>query len=155
MSLILSTKETVEASGSGSFPGVYLSHSIAPLPAPFVVAAGGSSITVTYIIDRLIFPLEYIDYLDLGGTVVRITGVDAWDQVPSATQAPHIITMQEASGDVVDYILTVFSREEISSEDEEVTEPTIIDHVTTFQIEIFADYDESKVRLEDAVNARR
>jgi hypothetical protein len=158
MSLILSTKEGSAASGTGSFPGVYVSHTLSPKirpPSddPFSISPGGSSITVTYNPDPFIFPLQYIDYVDTNGSVVRINGVDAWDRVPDVPQSPHIVKMQEATGDVVDYFVTVISEEEIAGEEGESS--TFITHSTTFQLEIFADYDISKALLLAAVDARR
>jgi hypothetical protein len=158
MSLILSTKEGAAASGTGSFPGVYVSHTLSPKirpPSddPFSISPGGSSITVTYNPDPFIFPLQYIDYADVTGSIVRISGVDAWDRVPPPSQSPHIVKMQEATGDVVDYFVTVTSIEEIAGE--EGAGSTFITHSTTFQLEIFADYDISKDILIAAVDARR
>lgn len=158
MTLILSTKEGVSASGSGSFPGNYVSHTLSPKirpPSddPFNIAGGGSSITVTYTPDPFIFPMQYIDYLSNSGEVIRINGVDAWDRVPPPAESPQIIKMQEATGDVVDYFVTVTSIEEVAGE--EGAGSTYITHTTTFQMEIFADYDISKAQLVAAVDARR
>jgi hypothetical protein len=158
MSIILSTKEGIAATGSGSFPGNYVSHALSPKirpPSddPFSIVGGGSSITVTYTPDPFIFPLQYIDYANNSGEIVRINGVDAWDRVPPPSQSPQIIKMQEATGDVVDYFVTVTSIEEVAGE--EGAGSTFITHSTTFQLEIFADYDISKDILIAAVDARR
>lgn len=158
MTMILSTKEGQAASGTGSFPGVYVSHSLSPKirpPSddPFSVSPGGSSVAVTYNPDPFIFPLQYIDYATPDGSIVRINGVDAWDRVPPVSQSPQIIKMQEATGDVVDYTLTVISIEEVAGE--EGASSTFITHSTTFQMEIYADYDVSKALLIAAIDARR
>jgi hypothetical protein len=163
MTMILSTKEGQAASGNGTFPGTYVSHSLSPkirppLDDPFTVSPGGGSITVTYTPDPFIFPLQYIDYVNSSGEVVRINGADAWDRVPPPAESPQIVKMQEATGDVFEYTVTVTSEEEVAGEEGSGGEgvgSTYITYTTVFQIEIYADYDVSKETLKAAIDARR
>jgi hypothetical protein len=143
MSLILSTRETVSASGTAGIPGEYVSYAISPNPAPIVVTGSLGSVTATYIIDPTIFPLQYIEYLNVAGEVVRVLGFDAWTDFPGPVVAPHIIKMREDTKDLIEYTLTVFSEDFEGS------------YTTIFTIIIFADYDASKALLAAAVNDRR
>jgi hypothetical protein len=143
MSLILSTRETVSASGTAGIPGEYVSYAISPNPAPIVVTGSLGSVTATYIIDPTIFPLQYIEYLNVAGEVVRVSGFDAWTDFPGPAVAPHIVKMREDTKDLIEYTLTVFSEDIEGS------------YTTVFTIIIFADYDVSKELLVAAVNDRR
>ena len=145
MSLILSTRETVSASGTAGIPGEYDSYTISPSPAPIIVTGTIGSVTATYIVDPTIFPLQYIEYLNVAGEIVRVSGSDAWTDFPGPVVAPHIIKMREDTKDLIEYTLTVFS--------EDLEDSTR--YTTVFTIIIFADYDASKELLAAAVNDRR
>jgi len=154
MSLILSTKETVSASGTGSIPGDYVSHTVSPSTSAISASGGGGTVTATYTVNPLIFPLQYVEYVSPEGGVVRVSGNDAWSRVPGPSTAPHIVKMREDTKDLVNYTLTVISKETIPAE-EEGGESTEIIHSTQFTVTIFAHYDARKALITAAVNARR
>jgi hypothetical protein len=154
MSLILSTRETLGASGTAGIPGEYVSYAISPNPAPIIVTGSSGSVTATYVVDPTIFPLQYIEYVGAAGSVVRVSGIDAWDNLPGPVVAQHIVKMREDTKDLIEYTLTVTSKETIPSE-EEGGEATEVFYQTVFTIIIFADYDVSKDLLTAAVNDRR
>ena len=143
MSLILSTRETLGASGTAGIPGEYVSYAISPNPAPIIVTGSSGSVTATYVVDPTIFPLQYIEYVGAAGSVVRVSGIDAWDNLPGPVVAQHIVKMREDSKDLIEYTLTVFSEDLEGS------------YTTVFTIIIFADYDVSRDLLSAAVNDRR
>lgn len=143
MSLILSTRETVSASGTAGIPGEYVSYTISPNPAPIIVTGSSGSVTATYAVDPTIFPLQYIEYAGITGEIVRLSGIDAWANLPDPAVAPHIVKMREDTKDLIEYTLTVFSEDFEGS------------YTTVFTIIIFADYDVSRDLLSAAVNDRR
>ena len=152
MTYIVVTTEDVGASGTESIPGDYTGHTFGPkirppLDDPFTISGGGGSVTATYNPDPLGFPLQYVEYTNTAGEVVRVTGVDAWDRVPGPSEAVNIVTMQEDTKDKIDYTLTVFSQE--------VTEEGVQSYTTTFQAIVYANYNPSKELLLAAVDARR
>jgi hypothetical protein len=152
MTYIVVTTEDVGASGTQSIPGTYVSHSFGPkirppLDDPFTISGGGGSVTATYNPDPLVFPLQYVEYINPAGGTVRVNGVDAWTRVPGPSEAVHIVKMREDTKDKVEYTLTVISQE--------YTEDGLQTYSTTFQAKVYANYDPSKGLLTAAVDARR
>ena len=151
MTYIVITTEDVGASGTASIPGNYVGHSFGPklrppLDDPFTISGGGGSVTATYTPDPLVFPLQYVEYTNPSGEVVRVNGVDAWTRVPGPSEAVNIVTMREDTKDKVEYTLTVFSQE--------YTEEGLQSYSTTFQAKVYANYNPSKDSLLAAVAAR-
>ena len=152
MTYIVVTTEDVAASGTEAIPGDYTGHAFGPkirppFDDPFTISGGGGSVTVTYNPDPLVFPLQYVEYTNPAGEVVRVNGVDAWDRVPGPTEAVNIVTMREDTKDKVEYTITVFSQE--------FTEEGVQSYTTTFQAKVYANYNPSKDLLLAAVDARR
>lgn len=167
MSEIIRTPEDVGATGTGTIDGDYLSHSISgplsdPSLGPFSVSAGGSSVTVTYIPDPTLFPLQYVEYVDPSGEVIRIDGNDALSRIPES--AEHISKMREDFKDLLRWTLTVQGQKVIPppppdpgaepDPDAPPPAPTIIPVSGSFIITILANYNPSKGLLLSEVAAR-
>jgi len=153
MTYIVVTTEDVGASGSQPLPGNYVSHSFGPkirppTDDPFVITGGGRSVTAQYKPDPYVFPLQYVDYTNPAGQVVRVNGVDAWTRVPGPSAAVNIVKMQEDTKDKQEYTLTVISQDY----DEDGNLQT---YTSTFQAKVYANYDTSQGLLLAAVDARR
>lgn len=166
MSEILRTTEDVGASGTGTIDGDYLSHSISgpfldPLNSPFLVSGGGSTVTVTYIPDPLLFPLQFVEYVNAERNVVRVDGNDAWNNVPPPSISKHISKMREDTKDLQTWTLVVQGEKTIPGDPDPDAEPdaepppsTVVPVSASFTIVILANYNISKALLSAAVAAR-
>ena len=162
MSEILRTTEDVGASGSASLDGDYLSHSLSGPPRqPFSVSGSGSTVTVTYNPDPLLFPLQYVEFVNDAGNVVRVNGNDAWDNVPGPSIANHISKMREDTKDLLTWTLSVQGEKTVPGDPDPDAEPdapppppTVVPFSASFTIVILANYNISKALLSAAVAAR-
>lgn len=152
MSLILETLEDVGASGTGSYPGIYISHSISPYSRPFSVSIGGGTVTVTYNVDFEIFPLQYVDYVNTAGSLVRIPGINAMDLLPDPSAAPHLAKMREDTKSSVTFTITIQS---YSVEDDGEGNSYTVNYTMSHTMIINANYNTNRDKVVSAVNARR
>ena len=149
--------EDVSSTDTDSYPGAYDDgYTISPNPHPFSISVGGGTVSATYFVDFRIFPLQYVDYVNPAGKLVRIPGIQAMDLLPGPAAAPHVVKMREDTKSFVDYTLTVYSHDESVETDEEGNSfTTRTDYVTNFTLRVFANYNTNRDKLIAAVNARR
>lgn len=156
MSQILSVIETDTGTGTGSYPGQYLdSYSWSPewIHGPYTVA--GNSVSVTHTPDKLVFPLQFVKHLDPSGAVITVPGVDAMEDLPGPASAPHVVHMQEDYRDGRIFTLTVYSHDLTTVTDGEGNSYTYrTDYVTSFTVQIIANYTTNRDLLLAAVAAR-
>ena len=117
-------------------------------PPEFVVTDQGDSLLLEYEPSPALFPLQYVDYQDDAGQRVRVTGTDAWDQVPPPDDAPEILKMQEDDKDLLEWTASVTA----TGLDDEGQPATASG---SYPITVFANYDQSRDLLTDAVDERR
>ena len=142
--VITSTLATVE-SWSVEFVGA----GAAPDNPPSLVGTDqGDSFLIEYVPTNQLFPLQYVDYLEPDQTRVRVTGVDAWDQVPGPEDAPEIVEMREDDKDLLEWSAEVTATG-LDGEGQPVSA------TADYTITVFANYNLSRDILVEAVNARR
>ena len=117
-------------------------------PPEFVVTDQGDSLLLEYEPSPDLFPLQYVDYQDDAGQRVRVTGTDAWDQVPPPADAPEILKMQEDDKDLLEWTASVTA----TGLDDEGQPATASG---SYPIIIFANYDQGRDILIAAVDARK
>ena len=141
---ITTTLNTVE-SWSVDFVGV----GAAPDNPPSLIGTDqGASFLIEYVPTNQLFPLQYVDYLEPDESRVRVTGADAWDQVPDPEDAPEIVEMREDDND-----LLVWEAQVTAEGLDEMAQPATA--TATYTITVFANYNLSRDTLVEAVNARR
>lgn len=114
-------------------------------PQNFTVTEAGLELSVEYIDEEGLFPLQHIDYLDAAGQRQR---VDKWEGLPDPDQSPDLAEMREDDKDLLDWELSV-TAEGTDTQGNPATASG------TYQLRVYADYDASQQRLQEAIDARR
>lgn len=152
MPTILDVIEDQTKTGTGAYPGAYTDGWTFPewIHGPYTV--GGNNVSITHVPDKLVFPLKFVTHLDPSGNSITVPGVDAMENLPPPSAAPHVVHMQEDSRDQRSFTLTVYSHDEGYDFDGNLV---ITNYVTSFTARIIANYTTNKNLLEAAVAARR
>lgn len=113
----------------------------------FTIAGSGLMFAVDYVSELGLFPLQYVRYQTPERTLVE---VDSWDAVPGPADAPQITKMREDTKDLVEWQLDITATGlDMSSPPKPVTASG------SYVLRVFANYDTSRDRLVDAINAKR
>ena len=117
-------------------------------PKELVGTDQGDTLLIEYEPSPDLFPLQYLDYLDADRNRLRIEGVDAFDQLPDPQDAPEVVEMREDDKDQLIWSVPVTATG-LDGDGEPATASA------TYTIRVQANYNLSRDKLSEAVDARR
>lgn len=152
MSFPLTVIEDQTGTGTGSYPGQYTDGTSFPEWDHGPYSASGGTATVTHTPDKKVFPLVFVQHLDPSGNVITVPGVDAMENLPGPSIAPHVVFMREDTRSQRYFTLTVYSHD---LNYDELGNEYRTDYTTSFSVRIIANYTTNKNLLDAAIAARK